>query len=139
MRNRDDLFIKAILAMALSRAGKAETEVEVVPAGAQRIDVYSVPDPALAGELAEMGMLGELGAEPAIFEPFSDTPGMREMRACFRKQLVWHHELERRARAAAGDLTDDDREPPRPVPFPGVVVLSPGRPQTVLDAYRFEP
>jgi hypothetical protein len=52
MHNRDDLFIKAILAIAMSRAGKAEVEVEVVPAGAQRIDVYSELDPALAGELA---------------------------------------------------------------------------------------
>jgi Domain of unknown function (DUF4351) len=138
MHNRDDLFIKAILAMALSRAGRAETEVEVVPAGAQRIDVYSVPDPALAGELADMGLLGELGAEPAMFEPFSDTPGLREVRACFRKQLVWHHELERRARAAAGDAAGEDAEPPRPVPFPAIVILSPGRPETVLEAYRFE-
>ena len=138
MPNRDDLFIKAVLAMAMSRAGKAEVEVEVLPAGAQRIDVYSEPDPALAGELSEMGMLGELGAAPTAFEPFSETPGMREVRACFRKQLVWHHELERRARAAAGDLTDEDQEPARPVPFPVVVVLSPGRPQTVLETYRFE-
>lgn len=92
----------------MSRAGKAETEVEVLPAGAQRLDVYSVPDPALAGELADMGMLGELGAQPTVFEPFSDTPGPRQMRACFRKQLVWHHELERRARAAAGDVTGED-------------------------------
>lgn len=137
MHNRDDLFIKALLAVALSRAATAETEVEVVPAGAQRIDVYSVPDPALAGELADMGMLGELAADPTIFEPFSDTPAMREMRACFRKQLVWHHELERRARLAAGDLTDAEAEPPQPVPFPALVVLSPGRPKTVLDAYGF--
>jgi len=82
MQNRDDLFIKAVLATAMTRAGKAETEVEVIPAGAQRIDVYSEPDPALAGELADMGMLGELGAEPTMFEPFSDTPALRQMRAC---------------------------------------------------------
>jgi hypothetical protein len=143
MHNREDLFIKAILATAMSRAGKAEIELQVVPPAAQRIDVYSEPDPALAGELAEMGTLGEVGAEPAAFEPFSETPGLRQMRACYRKQLVWHHELERRARVAAGDTTDedkddkDDKEPSRPVPFPVVVVLSPGRPQTVLDAYGF--
>lgn len=138
MHNGEDLFIKAVLAMALSRAGKAEIEVEVVPAGAQRFDVYAEPDPALAGELADMGMLGELGAEPGALEPFSDTPGMREMRACFRKQLMWHHELERRARVAAGDLSDEDAAPPSPVPFPGIVVLSPGRPETVLDVYGFQ-
>ena len=123
--------------MAMARAGKAEIEVEVVPAGPQRIDVYSEPDPALSGELAEMGMLGELGAEPAMFEPFSDTPGLRPVRACLRKQLVWHHELERRARVAVGDAGDEDDEPTQPVPFPVLVILSPGRPQTVLDSFGF--
>lgn len=88
MHNRDDLFIKAVLAMAMTRAGKAEIEVEVVPAGAQRIDVYSEPDPALSGELAQMGMLGEVGGEPAMFEPYSDTPSLRQVRACLRKRLA---------------------------------------------------
>jgi hypothetical protein len=142
MHNRDDLFIKALLVTALSRAAKAETEVEVVPAGAQRIDVYSVPDPALAGELGEMGMLGVIAAEPSMIEAFSDTLGMREMRALFRKQLVWHHELERRARVAAGDVKSEDAEPPaeppEPVPFPAIVTLSPGKPETVIAAYGFE-
>jgi hypothetical protein len=143
MHNREDLFVNALLAMALSRAAKAETEVVVVPAGAQRIDVYSVPDPALAGELGQMGMLGELAAEPTMLEAYSDTPGMREMRTCLRKQLVWHHELERRARVAAGDVESavegEEAPPSEPVPFPWIVVLSPGKPKTVLDAYGFEP
>src|SRR5262249_40193901 len=99
-----DLFIKAVLAMALSRAAKTEIEVQVVPPAAQSIDVFSVPDPALAAELGDMGMLGELCAVPVALEPYSETPGVRQMRACQRKQLVWHYELERRARAAAGDV-----------------------------------
>src|SRR5580692_2931829 len=87
MVNREDLFIKAILAAAMSRAGKADTEVEVVPSGgARRIDVYSEPAPDLAAELSDMGMLGELGGVPTCFEAFSDTPGVREMRAIFLKQ-----------------------------------------------------
>ena len=35
-------------------------------------------------------------------------------------------------------MSDEDKEPPKPVPLPLVVVLSPGRPETVLEAYRFE-
>jgi hypothetical protein len=135
MINREDLFMKAVLAMAMSRAGTADTEVEVPPGGAQRIDVFSEPDPALAGELAEMGMLGELGAALTLFEPFSKTPGMRRMRACFRKQYAWHHQLERRARAEARERGG---KKPKPVPFPTVVVLSPGNPKTVVEQYRFE-
>jgi hypothetical protein len=138
MVNREDLFIKAILAAAMSRAGKAETEVEVVPAGARRIDVYSEPAPALVAELAGMGMLGELGGVPTCFEAFSETPGMRQVRAVLLKQNVWFHELLRRARVAAGQPPDEDVEPLQPVAFPAVVVLSPGKPKTVLEAYGFQ-
>src|SRR5262249_26793524 len=112
--------------------------VQGVRPAAQSIEGYSEPDAGLAGDLADMGMLGELGAVPAAFEPYSETPGLRQMRACQRKQLVWHYELERRARAEAGDTTDEDKEPPEPVPLPLVVVMSPGRPETVFEAYRFE-
>src|SRR5262245_335133 len=97
MRTRADQFAKNVLREALSRAATAETEVEVA-AGVQKIDVYSVPDPARGAARAEMGMLGELSAEPALFEPYSETPGIGELRMCLRKQLGWHHELLRRAR-----------------------------------------
>ncbi|WP_437911774.1 hypothetical protein WME73_29940 [Sorangium sp. So ce302] len=59
-----------------------------------------------------------------------------------RKQLTWHHELERRARAAAGSVApDEDTEAPSQpaVDFPALVVISRGRPETVLDAYGFKP
>jgi uncharacterized protein DUF4351 len=139
MVNREDLFIKAILAAAMSRAGKAETEVEVVPSGGgRRIDVYSEPAPDLGAELSDMGMLGELGGVPTCFEAFSDTPGVREMRAIFLKQNLKFHELLRHARVAAGQPPDEDVEPPQPVAFPAVVVLSPGKPKTVLETYGFE-
>jgi Domain of unknown function (DUF4351) len=98
MHNRSDQFGKSILRDALSRASTAETEVEVL-AATQRIDVYSVPDPARDAERAEMGLLDELAAEPSLFEPFRNTPTLRELRRCVNKQHTWHHELERRARA----------------------------------------
>ncbi|WP_437505455.1 hypothetical protein [Sorangium sp. So ce1099] len=45
-------------------------------------------------------------------------------------------------RAAAGSAapdTDADAPPQPPVHFPALVVISPGRPETVLDGYRCEP
>ncbi|WP_437485743.1 hypothetical protein WME75_01720 [Sorangium sp. So ce1014] len=89
------------------------------------MDVWYVPDPDRATSRAELGLLGELAAEPCLFELFHDTPGPAELRGCVRKQLHWHHELERRAGAE--------------VPFPRLCLLSSGRPATVLDAFRFEP
>ncbi|WP_437675720.1 hypothetical protein [Sorangium sp. So ce131] len=141
MHNRSDQFSKNLLRDGLSLASAAETEVEVL-AATQKIDVYSIPDPAREAERARMGLLGELSAEPSLFEPFHGTPSLRQVRRCLRKQLTWHHELERRARSAAGSIApDEDADaPPQPaVEFPALVVISPGRPETVLDAYRCEP
>ncbi|WP_437715127.1 hypothetical protein WMF45_01110 [Sorangium sp. So ce448] len=141
MHNRSDQFTKSLLRDGLSLVSAAETEVEVL-AATQKIDVYSVPDPARASERAAMGLLGELSAEPSLFEPFHGTPSLRQVRQCLRKQLTWHHELERRARSAARSVApDEDTDtPPQPaVAFPALVVIGPGRPETVLDAYRCEP
>lgn len=141
MHNRADQFAKNLLRDGLSLASAAETEVEVL-AATQKIDVFSVPDPAREAERARMGLLGELSAQPSLFEPFHGTPSLRQVRRCLRKQLTWHHELERRARATAGAVVsnEDTEAPPQPaVEFPALVVISPGRPETVLDAYRCEP
>jgi hypothetical protein len=141
MHNRSDQFAKSLLRDGLSLVSAAETEVEVL-AATQKIDVYSVPDPAREAERARMGLLGDLSTEPSLFEPFHGTPSLRLVRRCLRKQLTWHHELERRARAAAGAIApDEDADaPPQPaVDFPALVVISPGRPEMVLDAYRCEP
>jgi hypothetical protein len=141
MHNRSDQFAKNILRDALSRACAAETEVEVL-AATQKIDVYCVPDPAREAERAPMGLLGELSAEPCLFEPFHRTPSLPQVRQCLRKQLTWHHELERRARASARSPSQDaDPEAPleQAVPFPALVLISPGRPETVLEAYGCKP
>lgn len=141
MHNRSDQFAKNILREALSRASIAETEVEVL-AATQKIDVFSIPDPAREAERKEMGMLGELSAEPSLFEHFSRTPSLRLFRRCLRKQLTWYHELERRASAATGERAPDtDPEATQPnaaVPFPALVITSAGRPETVLEAYGFQ-
>lgn len=141
MHNRDDQFAKNILRDALSRACAPETEVEVL-AATQKIDVYSVPDPARAAERARMGLLGELSAEPSLFEPFHDTPSLGKVRRCINKHHTWHHELERRARVAAGSPpadTDLAESAQGAVRFPALVVIGPGRPETVLDAYGCKP
>jgi hypothetical protein len=143
MHNLSDQLGKNLLRDALSRATSAETEVEVL-AAAQKIDVYCVPDPAREAERAEMGWLGELCATPTIFEPYRNTPNLRLGRHCLRKQLTWHHELERRANAQARAQTaaaappqeDTDAQPA--VPFPELVIVSPGRPDTLLEAYGFQ-
>lgn len=137
--NHADQFGKSILRDALSLASTSETEVEVL-AATQRIDVYAVPDPARAAERGQMGLLGWLSAAPSLFEPFSRTPSLARHRHCLRKQLTWHHELERRARAAAGPASEEpDADATSSVAFPWLVVISPGRPETALDGYACKP
>jgi hypothetical protein len=58
MHNRSDQLSKNILRDALSHASTSETEVEVL-AATQKIDVYTVPDPARKAEREQMGLLGE--------------------------------------------------------------------------------
>jgi hypothetical protein len=85
-----------------------------------------------------MGLLGALAEQPCLFEPFHDTPTLRQLRRCLNKQHTWHHELERRARAASGTApVEPGRDKPAADerPFPVLVVIGPGLPETVLDAY----
>jgi hypothetical protein len=133
MRERSDQFIKSLLRDALRRMAESDTEVEVA-AATQRIDVWCVPDPARAAVRCELGLLGELAAEPCMFEVFRNTPGLRHLRDCLRKQLAWHHELERRARTPIEPV---EAEPAarKEVPLPWLVVVSTGRPETVLAGF----
>ncbi|WP_437527083.1 hypothetical protein WME79_42160 [Sorangium sp. So ce726] len=86
MRSRFDAFGKSVLSETLGLVGGADTQVEVI-ATSQTMDIGYVPDPARAALRAELGLLGELAAEPCQFEPFHDTPGPAELRGCVRKQL----------------------------------------------------
>lgn len=138
MHNRLDQYTKNLLRDALSLVCKLpETEVEVL-AATQKIDVYATPDPARENERRQLGLLGELSKEPSMFEAFSLTPCLGRMRRCLSKQLMWHHELERRARVAS--KTEEEAEAtsaqlPEIVAFPRLVVVGPGRPETVLSVY----
>lgn len=133
MRERSDQFIKSLLRDALRRMAESDTEVEVA-AATQRIDVWCVPDPAREAVRHELGALGELAAGPCMFEVFRNTPGLRHVRDCLRKQLAWHHELERRARTAP-DRIESEPAPRNEVPFPWLIAVSTGRPETVLNGF----
>ncbi len=141
LHNRFDQFAKNILRDALARASTTGTEEEVL-AATQKIDVYCVPDPAREAERDQMGLLGELSAAPTLFEPFHNTPSLGEVRRCVCKQHTWHGELTRRARVECGRAVASEDIGPAPdalaVLFPWLVILSPGRPLTVLDAYGCE-
>jgi Domain of unknown function (DUF4351) len=140
MHNPSDQLAKNILRDALGLTCDARTEVEVL-AAPQKIDVYSVPDPARATDRVQLGLLGKLSRAPTLFEPFHDTPNLSRVRRCINKQHTWHHELELRARPTAGTprVDTDLDETKGEVKFPALVVIGPGRPKMVLEAYGCTP
>ena len=128
MRERFDILAKQIISTALESAGRVEAERQVV-GPAQSVDIWFRPDPALAANLTAAGLLGRMGAEPCIIEPFRNTPGLTELQGCIGKQHALAHETA---------LTAKRSSEPRPG-RPRLWVVSTGRPDTVLQAYDFEP
>ena len=124
MRNRFDYLAKNILRDALQLLGTVETQTEVVSTP-QAIDVWCVPDPALRAAASDLGMLGQIASESCMIEPFHSAIDLRELRDCLRKQLTWHHELDRRTSEGA--------------PFPALWILSAGRPATAIESFRLVP
>ncbi|MFT3774800.1 MAG: hypothetical protein QM820_56345 [Minicystis sp.] len=127
MQFRLDQLGKNILRDFFVLVGSAETEVEVPPGDAQRIDLWHVPDPDLLRAHAEIepGLLRSMAAEAGMVEVFSDAPDLAAFHACVRKRYQWHHLLELRAE--------------RSLPLPPVWLLCAGRPDGVLEEFGFVP
>jgi hypothetical protein len=125
MRNRFDQLAKNILRDALQLVGTVETQAEVISAPPQAIDVWYVPDPALRASGRDLGMLAQIASEPCMIEPFHSALDIGELRDCLRKQLTWHHSLDRSTSGGA--------------PFPALWILSAGRPVTAIESFRLAP
>ncbi|WP_437878849.1 hypothetical protein [Sorangium sp. So ce513] len=125
MQFRLDQLGKNILRDFFVLVGAAETEVEVPPGDAQRIDIWHVPDPELlrAHPEIEPGLLRSMAAEEGMVEVFSAAPDTGEFHDCQRKRYQWHHTLELRAE--------------RRLAPPSVWLVSAGRPDGVLREFGF--
>lgn len=127
MQFRLDQLGKNILRDFFERVGGADTEVEVPPGDAQRIDVWHVPNPELLKDHPEIepGPLRLMAAEGGIVELWSAAPGPGDFHDCVRKRYQWHHTLELRLGRRA--------------PLPSAWFISAGRPDTVLRDFGFVP
>lgn len=128
MRNRFDQFAKTVLRELLLPAGHVATE-EKVTGEVQKVDVCFVPDPARAGGLAALGLLGRMGVEPSLFEPHHGVVSVDEVTDCVRKHLVFRHALALRSSRAEAAATGSE---PRPVMW----ILSSGRPERAITEWR---
>lgn len=128
MHNRFDSLKKGILERALESAGIVRTQHEI-RAAPQWGDVWFEPDPALAENLAGIGLLGRMAAEASLFEPFHGDPSTDEVRDCVRKLFALHH---RRG------LDADRKRSPKPS-LPRLWVIANGGSSTLVRRFDMKP
>jgi hypothetical protein len=123
-----DQLHKALLAAFLGRLGRVDSEREV-PSQLQYIDTEFEPDER-AAHGATLGWLGRMAAAgTCLIECFSEPPGIEEVGACVRKQLVVHQERQLAARRGKHGRT----------PMPRLWIVTAGRPEAALHAYHAQP
>ena len=124
---RFDQLGKNILRDFFGLLADAQTEVEVPPGDAQRIDLWLVPDPVRLKAHPEIpaGLLRSMAEQPAMVELWSQSPDVTDFHACMRKRYQWHHTLERRAETS--------------LPLPTLWLVSAGRPEGLMRDFGLAP
>jgi hypothetical protein len=103
-KNPHDQLAKRYLEEFLAPFGKVERQYEV-PGEAKHVDVWFVPS-GVASQSEDLGLLGQMAQQPALFEPYHDLPSRTEVRVSLMK-LVWVQEDERR-KAQKDELAEDE-------------------------------
>ena len=125
MRLQFDQLAKSILDKLLRPVGTVHPQHEV-RSTVQAVDIWFEPQPGRAAERARLGPLGRISEDACMLEPFHEAPGLREVRACIRKQYNLAHWQEQEARSRSDE----------PLSFPRLWILSAGRPESVLSGYE---
>jgi len=126
LRNRLDQFGKNILHDTLRHHGQAQTETEVPPGNAERIDLWFIPDSTRErAAWSFTGLLAAVARAPAFVELWSKVPEEKDFNGCLRKRYAWHHVLELRDKQTWS--------------MPPIWGISAGRPDELLGRFGFEP
>jgi hypothetical protein len=142
IHNALDLFAKDWLAEILGRGARTLKSKETV-AAAQQADLYVVPDPTRTAELRRAGLIGRLCDVDCFVEACSTVLTLDVARELQRKQLGLYHaarrDAEKSGRRNGRAMTRRVRPVAVEVPFPRLVVTSPGRPRRVLAEWGCQP
>lgn len=130
MSQYEDQIAKLILQGALEESGQVLPELEIPVLDAQSGDLFFLPGPGARPQQGAFSLLGRMTRERCLWEPYSQTPG-RELltRGCLRKQMQLYHNF---------CLEAERKELPLP-PLQQMWVVSPGRPNTVLEVFGCQP
>lgn len=125
-RNLHDSLAKNILHDLFSLRGAAQTEAEVPPGNARRIDLWFVPENGkLGADIPEfVGILAQLIAEPAAIEIWSAALDVDDFFMGLLKRELWRAVLEHRDK--------------RPWVRPMLWHLCAGKPETALQQFAYE-
>lgn len=104
VKNPHDQLAKRYLEEFLAPFGKIERQYEV-PGESKFVDVWFVPN-LTTDPVEDLGLLGQMVQQPALFEPYRDVPTRTDVRVSVMK-LVWVQEDERR-KAQKDELAEDE-------------------------------
>jgi hypothetical protein len=91
-----DQFAKDLLESLLSLIGQAQSDYKI-SSEVREIDVCFFPDPQATPQ-PSLGLLQQLAATAAVFEPFRNPVTANEIRSCMSKLYDLHAELNRQAK-----------------------------------------
>lgn len=124
MRNPGDTFGKNLMRDVFELRGLAETEAEVPPGNAKRIDVWFVPDEGKIPSAPQFtDILEEIAAEPSALEIWTGAVSEHEFHVTFAKRENFRQTLEQR----------DKRSWTRPMLWH----VCARRPKTVIESFGF--
>lgn len=120
-----DAYCKDFLDEFLAPTGEVTTGREVRDE-ARQIDVWYVPNPRLNANRQQLGLLGRMAAQPCVFEPYSQRPGLNEVRSCILKLMVTLLETVRTAKREQRSLPIEEE-------LPMLWILSPSASPTLVE------
>ena len=124
---QEDQIGKLVLLGVLEEHGVTATELEVPALAPQRGDLFYAPWPARRLRAPALALLRDMTAQRSVLEPFSQTPTLQRFtRGCLRKQVQLYHNF----------ALEAERKEGRAPPLQRMWVLSPGRPERLLRAFR---
>lgn len=125
-----DQFAKQYLKELLTPLGNVETSRDVA-GEVRQVDVLFSPKAEPEVEATALGILGQIAAKPAVFEPFRSPVQIGEIRSCLGKLFDIHGEFERAAVRENTRIAEAD--------LPQLWILSPTVSDTILAGFRAIP
>ena len=126
-------FAKSVICDVLRPFSRSTEPQKEVVGELQAIDVCIIPNLDQVADRSPLGLLGELTTDLCLVEPYRNTPNVEEFRICIRKQYNWYRYLQLHPSQVLGETAQGDAA--QLVPFPQLVIISPGKPEGGLEGY----